>query len=344
MKPKIFFESIQTDDNTTRIPNQVLQDTKISFRARGVLAFLLSVRSRFEVTDNWHKNQINDTPTGIMMAVRELGKAGYAVCKPRRLENGKIEAWIWTFGIGLVTENTHDRPHGLNHTSGENSRPTHDRPHGLNHTSGETDGRQHKNEDFGAMQDVARVSSPCTPSFPRSSLKTDTKECNRSSNDLSSSLLGETSDKSSRENSNKSVKEAITECNRNVTEPLELSLFPPCSPPCLPATTPDPVGQDAADVVKVWNERSGGVKVRNLSPGRQSALRARLRNQFWVDNWRAAIDKIATSKFCHGQNDRGWKADIDFFIRPDTISKVLEGKYDNRPVAKRLYASAGGNL
>ena len=30
------------------------------------------------------------------------------------------------------------------------------------------------------------------------------------------------------------------------------------------------------------------------------------------------------------QNDRGWRADIDWYIKPDTIAKVMEGKYDNR--------------
>ena len=28
-----------------------------------------------------------------------------------------------------------------------------------------------------------------------------------------------------------------------------------------------------------------------------------------------------------GKNDRGWKADIEFFLRPDSIAKILEGKY-----------------
>jgi hypothetical protein len=44
--------------------------------------------------------------------------------------------------------------------------------------------------------------------------------------------------------------------------------------------------------------------------------------------WRLILGRINASPFCLGQNDRGWKADVEFFLRPDTATKVLEGKYD----------------
>ena len=31
-----------------------------------------------------------------------------------------------------------------------------------------------------------------------------------------------------------------------------------------------------------------------------------------------------------GKNERGWKANFDFLMRPDTQYKVLEGQYDNK--------------
>jgi hypothetical protein len=39
---------------------------------------------------------------------------------------------------------------------------------------------------------------------------------------------------------------------------------------------------------------------------------------------------MAASKFCCGDSDRGWSADIDFFLKPDTHVKVNEGKYDDK--------------
>lgn len=48
------------------------------------------------------------------------------------------------------------------------------------------------------------------------------------------------------------------------------------------------------------------------------------------------MDRIHQSPFCCGQNDRGWVATFDWFLNPENILKVEEGKYDNR---KRVSAS-----
>ena len=43
-----------------------------------------------------------------------------------------------------------------------------------------------------------------------------------------------------------------------------------------------------------------------------------------------AIERAMGSGFLTGQNDRGWVMDLEFFLRPDTVTKILEGKYDDR--------------
>jgi hypothetical protein len=43
------------------------------------------------------------------------------------------------------------------------------------------------------------------------------------------------------------------------------------------------------------------------------------------------VKRIASSAFCTGTNDRGWRATPDWLLRPDTAAKVLEGKYDDLP-------------
>lgn len=40
--------------------------------------------------------------------------------------------------------------------------------------------------------------------------------------------------------------------------------------------------------------------------------------------------KINTSKFCRGENERGWVATFDWALLPDSILKATEGKYDDR--------------
>ena len=71
-----------------------------------------------------------------------------------------------------------------------------------------------------------------------------------------------------------------------------------------------------------------GPRVKEITPKRQKALKARWVNSakdlaYWEDYFKHA----ATSRFLTGQNDRNWRADLDFFIRPDTATFMQEGKY-----------------
>ena len=52
-----------------------------------------------------------------------------------------------------------------------------------------------------------------------------------------------------------------------------------------------------------------------------------------------AIDKIYSSEFLCGKNDRQWKPDLDWIIKTENIQKVLEGKYEdkNKPIPKDRY-------
>lgn len=84
------------------------------------------------------------------------------------------------------------------------------------------------------------------------------------------------------------------------------------------------------EVVEAWNAVPEFQSVRNLSDGRKKALKARMSEPFFRENWREGIARIAKSDFCKGINGSGWKADIDFFLRPDSLSKIMEGKYDSR--------------
>lgn len=83
------------------------------------------------------------------------------------------------------------------------------------------------------------------------------------------------------------------------------------------------------EVADVWNE-SGLVKCLALNDTRKKHLNARLSESFFAENWKVAIQRISESNFCKGQNERKWKADFDWFLQPDVIAKIMEGKYDNR--------------
>ncbi len=81
------------------------------------------------------------------------------------------------------------------------------------------------------------------------------------------------------------------------------------------------------DITAEWNSAMG--QNCRPTPKRQRQAAARLKDPWWRDNWRKAIAKAKASEFCNGENDRGWRADLEWFLQPDTSTKLLEGKYTN---------------
>lgn len=87
-------------------------------------------------------------------------------------------------------------------------------------------------------------------------------------------------------------------------------------------------------LAELWNEISEGQPsplVRAMGKKRQAAAEARWREHPNPEYWRTVIKRaVLASHFCRGQNDRGWVADFEFLVKPDTHLKIMEGKYDNR--------------
>lgn len=79
---------------------------------------------------------------------------------------------------------------------------------------------------------------------------------------------------------------------------------------------------------KIWNEHCGDLpKVKGLSKQRQSAIKARLKENSSEEYWIDVAKAIAANPFCNGENDRGWRADFDYFVKPGTHLKASEGSY-----------------
>lgn len=77
-----------------------------------------------------------------------------------------------------------------------------------------------------------------------------------------------------------------------------------------------------------WNRVPGLKRCLLISDKRRHSIAARLREPFFIENWKSAIQRISQSKFCLGENQRGWVASFDWFITPDAVVKIMEGKYD----------------
>ncbi|MGR0185519.1 hypothetical protein [Azospirillum aestuarii] len=84
----------------------------------------------------------------------------------------------------------------------------------------------------------------------------------------------------------------------------------------------------------IWRDVCGDVLPvpRGLDKGRLSALRNRYSDTFGrsLDRWREFCERVRGSPFLTGENERGWRADLDFMLKPKNANKLLEGGYDDR--------------
>lgn len=85
------------------------------------------------------------------------------------------------------------------------------------------------------------------------------------------------------------------------------------------------------EFVDAWNavaSRSGWLVCRKMNAARTNQLRLRMKDAFWAENWRDAIEKASGIPGLRGANERGWRANVDWFLRPGTVLKIVEGVYD----------------
>lgn len=106
-----------------------------------------------------------------------------------------------------------------------------------------------------------------------------------------------------------------------------------------PGPQGDPAHVPITAVLREWNETWDT----NVIPTdkRRTALRARMKEPFFQANWKEAIRRARNSPFCCGHNKTGWVANIDWFLKPDSAVKLIEGNHDgidtseNSPAAER---------
>jgi hypothetical protein len=80
---------------------------------------------------------------------------------------------------------------------------------------------------------------------------------------------------------------------------------------------------------QLWNGYPTLPRWRDLTKNRRRQATARIRERPSLREWRLIIARIAASSFCTGASRTGWRADPDWLLKPDTATKVLEGKYDD---------------
>ncbi len=105
-------------------------------------------------------------------------------------------------------------------------------------------------------------------------------------------------------------KEKRKECNNNEEEQKPLPAF-----------------QAGCDLnfLKIWNENCGTLpKANSLTDKRLRASKKLLQLGQSEEYWISIVKKIAASKFHTGGSKAGWKANIDWFLKPDSHIKIEE--------------------
>jgi hypothetical protein len=91
------------------------------------------------------------------------------------------------------------------------------------------------------------------------------------------------------------------------------------------------LSDEGKEVVEEWNSLPSPIQnVVKLSDGRRKHLYSRLKDDWWKENWKKALKSIPDSPFLTGKTEVQFKASFDFFIRPDTVAKIIEGRYAPR--------------
>lgn len=111
------------------IDNAFFEDTRLSWKAKGLMGYLLSR------PDNWkinHKDLVNRSKDGkdaVTSTLQELQNVGYIHYFQERAERGKFGKWIWDV-YETPLDNPHYKPHTENpHTVEIEEKPHTDSPH-----------------------------------------------------------------------------------------------------------------------------------------------------------------------------------------------------------------------
>jgi len=103
MTEQTIFRTVLTRDFTT-LPNALLRDASLSYKARGILAMLLTNRDDWQTHLGWIEEQGQEGREAIRSGVQELEAAGYMVNTSREREGGQFTGSVWTVYDTPVTE------------------------------------------------------------------------------------------------------------------------------------------------------------------------------------------------------------------------------------------------
>lgn len=111
------------------------------------------------------------------------------------------------------------------------------------------------------------------------------------------------------------------------------------NPSSLNTSSPPPGPVDVAPTIEAlverWNEIPDVHRCQIVTDERRKDFRARRKEEPFVANYAAALAKVEGSAFCRGGGENGWKASLDWFLKKGSVTKLIEGMYDDRKKQSR---------
>lgn len=138
-----------------------------------------------------------------------------------------------------------------------------------------------------------------------------------------------------------SQKPAKSEPKASRNQPLTKNPKNPKNPEPLDKPA-EPGGSDAERFVEIWNGTAGVARCTAVTAKRAKHIKARAAETIELDGerlgWLDALERVAKAKFplpCTRGSPDAWKPDADWILRPDSITRIIEGKYDWRKSDER---------
>lgn len=86
------------------------------------------------------------------------------------------------------------------------------------------------------------------------------------------------------------------------------------------------------EFTKRWNSTKGNEPIHRLTNARRRLFDVRVAQEGWVDDYPLALAKFPLPAFSNGK----WTPNIKWFLKPDTVSEIIEGRYNFRTDGKAV--------
>lgn len=81
----------------TQIANNLFEDSKLSWKAKGILCYLLSRPNNWKINKTDLQNKAIEGRDAVQSGLNELKELGYLHIYPNKNEKGQIDSWIWEY-------------------------------------------------------------------------------------------------------------------------------------------------------------------------------------------------------------------------------------------------------